>query len=94
MNYQMMDLWFIHTVEEQHIGLTHSGNQYYIDIYAKNDEFRLKDNSLDAVCSGMFDSLDEAMKTFTKFVDEFGRGNFSWEQRKAMVRNAGKPRNR
>jgi len=89
MNYQIMDTWFINTAEEQHLGLTADGNQYYLDIFAKNEDCRREDGSLDAVCSGRFFKRADAMAAYLKCVNDFGSGCYSWEQRKEIVRNLG-----
>ena len=89
MNYQIMDTWFITSAEEQHLGLTADGNQYYLDIYAKNDDCRNEDGSLDAVCSGRFATIAEAMDAYLDCVKKFGSGCYSWKQRKEIVRNLG-----
>lgn len=92
MNYEIMDTWFIQSTEEQHLSLTADGNQYYICILSKNDEFRTDDGYLDMAFSGRFDRRDEAVKAYLHCVNEFGSGCHSWEQRKNIVRNLGTAR--
>lgn len=92
MNYEIMDTWFIQSAEEQHLSLTADGNEYYLCILSKSDEYRTKDGDLDMAFSGRFKKNDEAIEAYLKCVKDFGRGWHSWEQRKEMVRKLGTPR--
>lgn len=73
----------------QNMSLESIGNKYGISFWKggyKYDGTELETEH-ESVSSGRFDNYEDAFYTYAALLKEFGRGNYSFEDRKEMVAN-------
>lgn len=72
--------------EKHELWMCQCGNKRKVAIVRIDDENEIDEDDASAF-SREFDSIDDAMPLYLHCVDEFGRGHFDWEGRKAEILN-------
>lgn len=90
MNYTIIDANIMtsgHT-----LGISANGNKYYISLHKGGCYWNGFEDFADekfATChSGDFATWEAAFAAFSRLLNEFGQGNYSWEDRCEMVKEA------
>ena len=69
-----------------------NGDKYYVSIHKGGFHWNEYDDfageKFETCCSGKFDAWDSAFACFSRLLNEFGQGNYSWEVRCEMVKEA------